>query len=195
MVDGYTAEISLTIKMSAFFMAGCVYFQGMNEEEMILVDEIYGKSRGRIRVDLRGSEASRWINTALRRRDAMTLIAGPAAAACGVLHKMSGCRPGFTGRDLSINWGAILDFRRRRRFGDFIDQVNEKGIVSHRSGWSISHRQTGDPCAAWTLRTVDNLESDCAQCHGVRSWHPDLMRSCWMSIRGMEPACRRRKRQ
>ena len=60
MVDGYTAGDIPDYQMSAFLMA--VYFQGMNEEETILLTK-YMKESGD-RWIFRGSEASRWINTA-----------------------------------------------------------------------------------------------------------------------------------
>ncbi len=60
MVDGYTAGDIPDYQMSAFLMA--VYFQGMNEEETILLTK-YMKE-WEIRWIFRGSEASRWINTA-----------------------------------------------------------------------------------------------------------------------------------
>ena len=61
MVDGYTAGDIPDYQMSAFLMA--VYFQGMNEEETILLTK-YMKESGDT-VDLfGGSEVSRWISTA-----------------------------------------------------------------------------------------------------------------------------------
>ena len=99
MVDGYTAGDIPDYQMSAFLMA--VYFQGMNEEETILLTK-YMKESGDT-VDLSGIHGIKVDKHSTGGvGDKTTLIAGPAAI------------PGFQ--------TAVEE-------QDFIDQVNEKGIA------------------------------------------------------------------
>lgn len=126
MVDGYTAGTIPDYQMSAFLMA--VYFQGMNEEETILLTQ-YMKDSGDT-VDLsgiRGIKVDKHSTGGVG--DKTTLIAGPAAAACGVpVAKMSGRGLGFTGGTID-KLAAIPGFETSVEEQAFIDQVNEKGIA------------------------------------------------------------------
>ena len=140
MVDGYTAGDIPDYQMSAFLMA--VYFQGMNEEETILLTKYMKKSGDTVDLSgIRGIKVDKHSTGGVG--DKTTLIAGPAAAACGVpVAKMSGRGLGFTGGTID-KLGAIPGFQTAVEEQDFIDQVNEKGIAVI--------GQTGH------IATVDNL--------------------------------------
>ena len=154
MVDGYTAGDIPDYQMSAFLMA--VYFQGMNEEETILLTKYMKESGDTVDLSgIRGIKVDKHSTGGVG--DKTTLIAGPAAAVCGVpVAKMSGRGLGFTGGTID-KLGAIPGFQTAVEEQDFIDQVNEKGIAVI--------GQTGDIAPAdkkiYALRdvtaTVDNL--------------------------------------
>ena len=81
MVDGYTAGDIPDYQMSAFLMA--VYFQGMNEEETILLTKYMKESGDTVDLSgIRGIKVDKHSTGGVG--DKTTLIAGPAAAACGV---------------------------------------------------------------------------------------------------------------
>lgn len=126
MVDGYTAGTIPDYQMSAFLMA--VYFQGMNEEETILLTQYMKDSGDTVNLSgIRGIKVDKHSTGGVG--DKTTLIAGPAAAACGVpVAKMSGRGLGFTGGTID-KLAAIPGFETSVEEQAFIDQVNEKGIA------------------------------------------------------------------
>lgn len=105
-----------------------VYFQGMNEEETILLTKYMKESGDTVDLSgIRGIKVDKHSTGGVG--DKTTLIAGPAAAACGVpVAKMSGRGLGFTGGTID-KLGAIPGFQTAVEEQDFIDQVNEKGIA------------------------------------------------------------------
>ncbi len=126
MVDGYTSGDIPDYQMSAFLMA--VYFKGMNEEETILLTKYMKESGDTVDLsEIHGIKVDKHSTGGVG--DKTTLIAGPAAAACGVpVAKMSGRGLGFTGGTID-KLGAIPGFKTAVEKQDFIRQVNDKGIA------------------------------------------------------------------
>ena len=86
-----------------------------------------------------------------------TLIAGPAAAACGVpVAKLSGRGLGFTGGTID-KLGAIPGFQTAVEEQDFIDQVNEKGIAVIGQTGHIAPADKKIYALRDVTATVDNL--------------------------------------
>ena len=154
MVDGYTAGDIPDYQMSAFLMA--VYFQGMNEEETILLTKYMKESGDTVDLSgIRGIKVDKHSTGGVG--DKTTLIAGPAAAACGVpVAKMSGRGLGFTGGTID-KLGAIPGFQTAVEEQDFIDQVNEKGIAVIGQTGHIAPADKKIYALRDVTATVDNL--------------------------------------
>ena len=126
MVDGYTTGDIPDYQMSAFLMA--VYFQGMNEEETILLTKYMKESGDTVDLSgIRGIKVDKHSTGGVG--DKTTLIAGPAAAACGVpVAKMSGRGLGHTGGTVD-KLESIPGFKTAIPREEFFRIVNENGLA------------------------------------------------------------------
>lgn len=125
-INGYLSGTVMDAQMSAWLMA--VYFQGMNQQEMIWLTDIMEHSGDTIDLSaINGTVVDKHSTGGVG--DKTTLIVAPLAAACGVpVAKLSGRGLGFTGGTID-KLEAIPGFCTNLSPADFLNQVNTIGVA------------------------------------------------------------------
>ena len=125
-VRGYTDGMIPDYQASALLMA--IYFRGCDSEETFALTDCMRASGDNIDLSaINGVKVDKHSTGGVG--DKVTLIAAPAAAACGVpIAKMSGRGLGFTGGTVD-KLESIPGFRTTLDPHDFFDQVNDIGIA------------------------------------------------------------------
>lgn len=126
LVNGYVAGTIADAQMSAWLMA--VYFQGMNQQEMIWLTELMEHSGDTVDLSaINGTVVDKHSTGGVG--DKTTVIVAPLAASCGVpVAKLSGRGLGFTGGTID-KLEAIPGFCTSLSPADFLNQVNTIGVA------------------------------------------------------------------